>query len=93
MFAGRPRFFSDVVLSVTLYRGASRALLVRSGLELEHVPTHVRNWLGDIESVETTEFSETTSMIGMSAPAVMYDLLVHGFHLMETPAPNPPRKP
>ncbi|SDO98639.1 hypothetical protein SAMN04488595_103383 [Ralstonia sp. 25mfcol4.1] len=93
MFADRPRFFSDVVLDVTLYRGARRALLVRAGLELENLPAHVLKWLGEIQSTEKTEFSETTLMVGISAPAVMYDLLIHGFYLMEEAAIDPARKP
>lgn len=93
MFADRPRFLSDVVLDVTLYRGARRALLVRSGLELENLPTHVLKWLGEIQSTEKAEFSETTSLIGISAPAVMYDLLIHGFYLMEPAAIDPAPKP
>ncbi|PLP99136.1 hypothetical protein [Cupriavidus pauculus] len=86
MFADRPRFLSDVALDVTLYRGSRRALLVRTGLALESLPPHVLTWLGGIESSETSRFSETTSMIGISAPAVMYDLLIHGFFLIDEPS-------
>lgn len=92
MFPERPRFLSDVVLDVTLYRGARRALLVRVGVELENLPPHVLAWLGDIQSSERTEFSETTSMIGISAPAVMYDLLIHGYFLVEEPSAGATRR-
>lgn len=86
MLQERSRLLSDVVLDVTLYRGDCRALLVRSGMMLENLPPHVLRWLGEIRSSQQTEFSETTSMIGISAPAVMYDLLIHGFYLVEEPA-------
>ncbi|QWE95407.1 hypothetical protein [Cupriavidus sp. EM10] len=49
-------------------------------------------WLGDIQSSERTEFSETTSMIGISAPAVMYDLLIHGYFLVEEPSAGATRR-
>jgi len=77
------RLLSNLAIGVTLYRSAGRALFVRAGSRPEDLPSYVLKWLGEVESIEEAEFSETTPMIGISAAAVMYDLIAHGYCLVE----------
>lgn len=77
------RLLANLAIDVALYRGAGRALLMRSGSRLEDLPPYVLSWLGPIDSVEETVFCEATKLMGISTAAVMYDLLTQEYCLME----------
>lgn len=80
-------YVREVSIEVTLYRSGTRAVLVPKETAFEHVPAYVRHWLGRIDQSQDTSINEHTPMIGVSAAAVIYDLLTHGFCVIEPADP------
>lgn len=83
----RAPYVREVSIAVTLYRSGTRAVLVPKETAFEHVPAYVRHWLGRIDQTQETSINEHTPMIGSSAAAVIYDLLTHGFCVIEPADP------
>ena len=85
----------DFSVQAMLHLSGSRVLVVPQGNDLDAIPKHVLRWLGPIEGQEPVRLSENSSLPGVSAPAILYDLCVHGYCVIdaqdERAAPMPPR--
>ncbi|GJG96736.1 hypothetical protein [Cupriavidus pauculus] len=79
---------------ITIHRHGPRALFVRAGTLITEVPLYALHWLGTIESSADAELKVDTPMLGLSPPAILYDITVHGFCVVDVPdisAVTPPR--
>ncbi len=79
---------------ITIHRHGQRALFVRAGTPITEVPLYALHWLGTIESSADAELKADTPMLGLSPPAILYDITVHGFCVVDVPdisAVAPPR--
>lgn len=83
---------------ITLYRSGSRALFVRAGTTLAQVPCEVLSWLGVVESSVEAVLDAKTPMLGLNSSAILYDLMIHGYCVVDAqqsggvtpPAGGPP---
>ncbi len=68
---------------ITLHRNGPRALFVRAGTTLEQVPPEALAWLGAIETSVDSELDAKTPMLGLNPSAILYDLTVHGYCVVD----------
>ncbi len=81
---------------ITIHRHGPRALFVRAGAPITRVPLDILHWLGTIESSADAELTADTPMLGLTPSAILYDITVHGFCVVDVPkisAVVPPRDP
>jgi len=71
---------------ITLHRSGSRALFVRAGTSLSQIPPEALVWLGTIDISVDSELDATTPLLGLSPSAILYDLTIHGYCVVDAQA-------
>lgn len=72
-------------MQITLYRSARRAVFAPRNHRLEDLPASVRQWLGPIEREDHAELTEQTPMVGLSASAILADIIARGYCAIDIP--------
>lgn len=75
---------------ITLHRSGPRVLFVHAHTPLTGIPREALNWIGQIETSVDSELDVRTAILGLSAPAILYDVTVHGYCAFEVPESDTP---
>ncbi len=73
---------------ITLHRSGQRPLFVRAGTPWEQIPLYVLRWLGHIDQSADAEMTDEMHIMGLRASAILYDILVHGYCMLDVPTPE-----